>query len=199
MHAQYTIFDKLGSLGALLDHLVRIRAVGELEDEGIGGLDIRDIESLALKEVMQINADALYSLQIFDNENHASVHSDKTKEGLSLFGILNNTRTSLGRNLMRQWLLRPSMSIPVITARHDAVACFMRPENINTANSMHNHLKGIKNVPKMLGALSSGKAKISDWLGLVKVRTTTLFTLQFVNTLNSLHSILSCYETHCPN
>ncbi|KAI0802089.1 muts domain V-domain-containing protein [Irpex lacteus] len=158
----------LGSLGALLDHLVRIRAVGELEDEGIGGLDIRDIESLALKEVMQINADALYSLQIFDNENHASVHSDKTKEGLSLFGILNNTRTSLGRNLMRQWLLRPSMSIPVITARHDAVACFMRPENINTANSMHNHLKGIKNVPKMLGALSSGKAKISDWLGLVK-------------------------------
>ncbi|KAI0087825.1 muts domain V-domain-containing protein [Irpex rosettiformis] len=158
----------LGSLGALLDHLVRVRAVGELDDEGIGGLDIRDIESLALKEVMQINADALCSLQIFDNENHASIHSDKTKEGLSLFGILNNTRTSLGRNLMRQWLLRPSMSISVIAARHDAVACFMRPENINTANRMHTHLKGIKNVPKMLSALGSGKAKISDWLGLVK-------------------------------
>ena len=54
---------------------------------------------------MQINADALLyvfilrpkyspkftnkcsSLQIFDNESHASVHSDKTKEGLSLFGL----------------------------------------------------------------------------------------------------------------
>ena len=184
------VFDKLGSLGALLDHLVRVRAVGELEDEGIGGLDIRDIESLALKEVMQINADALHSLQIFDNENHASVHSDKTKEGLSLFGILNNTRTSLGRNLMRQWLLRPSTSISVITARHDAVACFMRPENINTANSMHNHLKGIKNVPKVLGALNSGKAKISDWLGLVKVRIAALFTQYLAHDVVSLHFIL---------
>ncbi|KAI0697886.1 DNA mismatch repair protein MutS [Cytidiella melzeri] len=158
----------LGSLGALLDHLARVRAVGELENEGVGGLDIRDIESLALKEVMQINADALHSLQIFDNENHASIHSEKTKEGLSLFGILNNTRTSLGRSLMRQWLLRPAMSIPVITARHDAVTCFMRPENINTANGMHTHLKGIRNVPKVLGALSSGKAKTCDWLSLVK-------------------------------
>jgi len=56
-------------------------------------------------EVMQINADALLwvrsafffflltsevriirSLQVFENESHASVHSDKTKEGLSLFG-----------------------------------------------------------------------------------------------------------------
>lgn len=54
---------------------------------------------------MQINADALLfvgltlyfadvltldtsfsSLQVFENESHASVHSDKTKEGLSLFG-----------------------------------------------------------------------------------------------------------------
>ena len=26
------------------------------------------------------------SLQIFDNESHASIHSDKTKEGLSLYG-----------------------------------------------------------------------------------------------------------------
>lgn len=165
----------MGSLGALLDHLVRAHAVGELEDEGIGGLEVRDIESLALKEVMQINADALYSLQVFDNENHASIHSDQTKEGLSLYGILNTTKTSLGKNLMRQWLLRPSMSVSVITARHDAVACFMRPENITTTGTMHTHLKGIKNVPRILAAMGSGRAKASDWQGLVKVRHVFFF------------------------
>lgn len=51
---------------------------------------------------MQINMDALLcvfrqclfladprsSLQIFEEQNHASMHSDKTKEGLSLFGQL---------------------------------------------------------------------------------------------------------------
>lgn len=27
------------------------------------------------------------SLQVFENESHASIHSTKTKEGLSLFGL----------------------------------------------------------------------------------------------------------------
>lgn len=161
---------QLGSVGALLDHLSRERAVGDLHDEGIGGLEVRSIEYLTLKEVMQINADALYSLQIFDSENHASIHSDKTKEGLSLFGILANTKTSLGRALLREWLLRPSMSVPVIAARHDAITCFVHPENHSSVAAMHVHLKGIKNVPRTLTALRSGKAKLWDWQAIVKVR-----------------------------
>ncbi|KAK7681540.1 hypothetical protein QCA50_015272 [Cerrena zonata] len=158
----------LGSIGALLDHLSRMRAAGELDDEGIGGLDIRAIEYLPLKQVMQINADALQSLQIFEEENHASVNSDKTKEGLSLFGILNSTKTTRGRLMMREWLLRPSLSLDVIAARHDAVDCFMRPDNVPIADSMHNHLNGMKNVPKMMNVLKAGKAKLSDWQGVVK-------------------------------
>ncbi|KAI0052711.1 hypothetical protein FA95DRAFT_1664395 [Auriscalpium vulgare] len=158
----------VGSIGALLDHLARQRAIGDLEDEGVGGLEVRGIAAFSLDQVMQINADALFSLQVFDNESHASIHSDKTKEGLSLYGILNNTSTTLGRSLMRTWLLRPSLSIPVIAARHDAVACFTRTENVDAANVMHNLLKGIKNVPKILSAMRSGKAKLADWQGLVK-------------------------------
>jgi DNA mismatch repair protein MSH5 len=39
---------QIASVGALLDYLVRQRALSDLEDEGIGGLDIRNIETLAL-------------------------------------------------------------------------------------------------------------------------------------------------------
>lgn len=190
---------QLGSLGALLDHMTRVRAVGELADEGIGGLNIRDIESVALKEVMQINLDALFSLQVFDNENHASIHSDKTKEGLSLFGMLNNTMTTLGKALLRQWLLRPSMSVPVINARHDAVACFVRPDNIRTADTMHSHLKGIRNLPKILAAMKCGKARLSDWQGLVKVRKHVFMTRHATIWSYSLRSIPSCYVTRFPS
>jgi DNA mismatch repair protein MSH5 len=38
----------MASIGALLDHLVRERAVSDLEDDGIGGLEVRDIEVLSL-------------------------------------------------------------------------------------------------------------------------------------------------------
>ena len=84
-------------------------------------------------------------------------------------GILNSTKTSLGRSLMRTWLLRPSLSLPVINARLNAVACFLSPENLVPASVMHTHLKGIRNVPRILGLLKTGRAKLSDWQGLVKV------------------------------
>ncbi|KAI0662083.1 DNA mismatch repair protein MutS [Cubamyces menziesii] len=158
----------LGAIGALLEYLARARAVAELDDEGIGGLEVRNLEPLPLLDVMQINADALFSLQVFEDEHHASIHSDKTKEGLSLFGILNATKTRLGRSLMREWFLRPSLSLSVIKNRHDAVECFIRPDNATTAMSMHGHLQGMKNIPKILVSMKAGKAKVSDWQGLVK-------------------------------
>ncbi|KAI0304271.1 muts domain V-domain-containing protein, partial [Multifurca ochricompacta] len=158
----------LGSIGALLDYLIREQALGDLEPEGVRGLDVRGIVNLALDKAMQINADALSSLQVFESESHASIHSTKTKEGLSLFGTLDTTRTTLGRGLLRTWLLRPSLSLEVINARHDAVECFTRPENIDIANVMHSQLRGINNVPRVLAALRVGKARLVDWQGLVK-------------------------------
>ncbi|KAI9508899.1 DNA mismatch repair protein MutS [Russula earlei] len=132
----------LGSMGALLDYLVREKAIGDLEPEGIRGLDVRGILSLSLDKVMQINADALFSLQVFETESHASIHSTKTKEGLSLFGTLDSTKTTLGRSLLRTWLLRPSLSL--------------------------SQLGGIKNIPRILSALKAGKANLANWQGLVK-------------------------------
>ncbi len=131
------------------------------------------------------------SLQIFETESHASVHSDKTKEGLSLFrellllvsrlypdisysGILNNTKTTLGRSLLRTWLLRPCLSISEITSRHDAIDCFINPENITVAKTLHTHLKGIKNTPRIVSIMKVGKAKLQDWQGLVKVCSYTV-------------------------
>ncbi|KAL1744418.1 DNA mismatch repair protein MutS [Schizophyllum fasciatum] len=158
----------IACIGALLDHLVRERAANDLEEEGISGLAIRDIEAIALNKMMHINADALYSLGIFEDESHASIHSDRTKEGLSLFGIINTTKTTLGRQLLKTWFLRPSLSLPIIAARHDAIDCFLSPDNNSPVRAMHGHLKGIKNVPRILAVIKSGSATLVEWQGLVK-------------------------------
>jgi DNA mismatch repair protein MSH5 len=86
-------------------------------------------------------------------------------------GILNNTRTTLGRNLLREWLIRPSLSLPVIAARHAAVACFIDPNNIATADDIQGHLSGIKNAPRVFKMLKAGRGKVKDWQGVVEVRT----------------------------
>jgi DNA mismatch repair protein MSH5 len=92
---------------------------------------------------------------VFEDESHASIYSDRAKEGLSLFGnvpsyrfvepttdiqtgILNDTVTALGWSLLKNWLTRPSLSHATIDQRHNAVACFLRPENMTTASTLHN-------------------------------------------------------------
>ncbi|KAI9573599.1 DNA mismatch repair protein MutS [Boletus coccyginus] len=159
----------MSSIGALLDSLTRERATGELGDvDETMESDICGIEALALDQVMHVNADTLCSLQVFESENHATIHSEQTKEGLSLFGILNITRTALGRSLLRTWFIRPSLSLQVLQTRHDAVECFLRAENLPVVSALQSQLQGIANIPRTLGSLRSGKGKISDWQALVK-------------------------------
>jgi DNA mismatch repair ATPase MutS len=78
--------------------------------------------------------------------------------------------TTLGRSLLQTWLLRPSCSLSVIKARHDAVACLLLPENLTITDDIRSQLKGIRNVPRCLSRIKSGRAKIAEWQGLVKVR-----------------------------
>ncbi|KAF8320953.1 muts 5 family protein [Clavulina sp. PMI_390] len=162
-----TYLLQMSAVGALLDHLPRVQAVGDLDHEGVVSLDIQRIEILALDQVMQINADALSSLQIFDDESHASMHSNRSKEGLSLFGILDFTKTNAGRTLLRQWCIRPLLSIPEIEARHDAVACFIRGENTPITDAMHGQLKGFKNAPRAFTRIKLGKGATIEWRTLV--------------------------------
>jgi DNA mismatch repair protein MSH5 len=86
-----------------------------------------------------------------------------------LSGTLDYTKTALGRSLLRTWLLRPSLSLATISARHDAVTCFIDPQNFAVTGTMHTHLNGIKNVPKIFGAVRGGRGKLADWQAIVKV------------------------------
>ena len=83
---------------------------------------------------------------------------------------MNTTRTALGRSLLRTWFIRPSLSLHVLQARHDAVECFLRAENLPVVGALQTQLQGIANIPRTLGLLRSGKGKMSDWQALVKVR-----------------------------
>lgn len=144
---------------------------------------------------MHINADSRSALAVFEEESHATLHSSRTKEGLSLFGkraeirvcchgmtsyvrpecswvagILNNTRTPISRFLLRRWLLYPSLNIKMISDRHDAVECFALHANDPVTDAMARELKGIKNVPKLVSRLKLGTADLSCWKAITKVR-----------------------------
>ena len=109
---------------------------------------------------MQIDQDALLALGVFATEQHASLHSNKSKEGLSLFNLLSETKTNPGTQLLLRRLRQPSCDTKVINDRLDAIAILVHPHNVNAVAAMRKSLskvgKGV-NVLHVLKSLKIGK------------------------------------------
>lgn len=121
---------------------------------------------------MQIDNDALMGLGVFADEQHASMHSNKSKEGLSLFNLLSETKTHSGTQLLQRRLRQPSCDIKVINDRLDAIAILIHPQNINAVTAMRKSLskvgKGV-NILHVLSSLKVGKTSYRFFKCLVQL------------------------------
>ncbi|KAI8819391.1 muts domain V-domain-containing protein [Fimicolochytrium jonesii] len=152
--------------GALLNYISKAKLTGAILERNID-MEVAKVEQFNLKKYMQINADAMWSLQIFQDEAHPNMFSKRSKEGLSLFGILDNTKTPLGRTLLKQWFLRPSMEVEVIRQRHAAVEFFLMTDIRYEVDQLRAALRNIKNIPRALRKMKS-KATIPEWQMILK-------------------------------
>ncbi len=82
----------------------------------------------------------------------------------ALLGILDDTLTSMGARLLRQWLLRPSLELPVINARLDAVAELY--DNAIQRDSLRQLLRQIQDIERLVGRLSLNLATPRDMAAL---------------------------------
>ncbi|KAE8186247.1 hypothetical protein CF335_g7499 [Tilletia laevis] len=170
----------VGAAGALLSHLTRIQASfdhsdGYTSEVGGGGssvestLKITSIESIVLQDCLSISAESRIALDVFGEESHAALHSASRKhEGLSLFAILDSTRTPLSHSLLRRWLLLPTTDIAVIENRQAAISTFSSHRNTAAIQSITRELKGVKNIPVMVTKLLNGTARLLDWKAVLK-------------------------------
>ena len=104
-----------------------IRCIGALLIHLRGIIDVRidQIVAFSLDGCMDVGVDALMALQVFGGDTHPNMHSSRQKEGFSLFGLLNKTKSDGGARLLRSWLMRPLMDITALEARLDAVQFFV--------------------------------------------------------------------------
>jgi len=138
------------------------------------------------RRVRLVNTDTLLSLQIIQSENHPNSHnqgptkgSSGAKEGLSLYGLFFQfAHTTQGRQMLRQYFLRPSTNIDMIRERLHAVTVLTRPDNEVVLASVCKRLRAVKDVRKLIAKLQKGAAggtskgggiARSIWSGLQKV------------------------------
>ncbi|KAF3910543.1 hypothetical protein ABW21_db0201173 [Orbilia brochopaga] len=173
-----------GCAGAVLIHVRRrIKIQNPFTDSDDPNDGVSRIKLWTMESSMFINADTMTSLQIFSSEAHPGVRTQNagSKDGLSLFNIVNNTRTSQGCHYLRQMFLRPSLDMAVITGRHSAIHTLSRPDNSNAIGGLNKSLKKIPDMTKTLtklkkGGSTGGQARIESNGGQKKMKTASTRT-----------------------
>lgn len=111
-----------------------------------------------------INADTLLSLQVMQSESHPHLHNQGptkgtsgSKEGLSVYGLFHHlARTPQGKYMLKQYFLRPSLSLELINERHDAISVFLQTTNESGFQAIVQNLKKIVDVRKIMIYLRKG-------------------------------------------
>ncbi|EPS45841.1 hypothetical protein H072_260 [Dactylellina haptotyla CBS 200.50] len=153
-------FVSIGCAGAVLLHVRRKRLQNPHVDKRADAYGVSKMKLWTMENTMFINADTMTSLQIFNDESQPSFRNQsrngRGKEGLSLFGIINNTSTPQGYRCLKQMLLRPSLDPTIIAERHDALQAFVRPDNSNAVYGIRKALKKVPDIMKTLNMLKKG-------------------------------------------
>ncbi|KAI9018714.1 DNA mismatch repair protein MutS [Phycomyces nitens] len=155
--------NTIGCAGALLGYLQQIEDC-TLSSTSIGSkMYPLSLKTFASKLCVQINAETSRSLGLFEKDTHPNMHQKRGKEGLSLFGVLDQTVTPLGHHLLRQWLQRPSLDISLLDTRHQAIEYFSDHGRTEMVKELVGYLKNIKNVARLLANVREHRATYSEW------------------------------------
>lgn len=134
-------------------------------EEG-GRMTVNDVVQARASMYMNISSSTLSALHVFSTEHHPLVAkgAGNSKEGVSLFSLLDRTMSRAGRKRLREWMLRPLLDIDAIAMRQDGVELFMLPEMQSPAGKILKLLESIGPVDQILVRIQKCSTKPSDFL-----------------------------------
>ena len=158
-------FDSVSTIratGGLLRYLEKKR-IGILMDNPTLMTPIIGFHLFASNDKLFIDKASYKVLQIFQSVSHPSAYKLSTREGLSLFGVLNRTITRHGCKLLKTWFYHPTNDLAVLKRRLDVVSFLVNGRNEEILNAFKSSLRHVKNVCKILAKVKTSKLNIADW------------------------------------
>ncbi|WP_340820867.1 DNA mismatch repair protein MutS [Methanolobus sp. WCC4] len=110
-------------------------------------------------EFMVLDAITLRNLEIVRNVRGEGNDS-------SLIGVLDETKTPMGRRQLQKWLLKPLVSVDAINERLDAVAWLN--DNTLVRFDIRAHLSYVKDMERLVGRVMYGNSNARDLVSLKK-------------------------------
>ncbi len=136
-------------LGAVIDYLH--------ENGKTGTIAIKNVNIYTASQFMQLDITAVRNLELCETMR------TKSKNG-SLLGVLDKTKTAMGKRLMRSFVLQPLCSIPEITLRQNAVEELANDTVMR--GEAQEYMSGIRDIERMMTKIVYGTATAKELLGL---------------------------------
>ena len=137
------------AIGASMDYLKEVQK-SELEN-------IRNIDFYGESSFMRLDVSTLRNLEITETMRN------REKRG-SLLWVLDKTKTSMGKRMLRSWLEQPLLSIAKITKRHNAVAELV--ENPSLRDDIIEAMNGCQDMERLITRIAYSTANARELKGL---------------------------------
>lgn len=159
------------SLGALISFMQD--TVFHLDS---GKVVIADIKEFPSSKLLRIDSNSFNALQIFTEDIHPNWIKGKgrSKEGFSLFSLLDRTQSLPGRYKLRDWMARPLCDIEAIAARQKGVAFAAAPSNADFVRQVSGQLKRVHDLPRLILRIKKVEANYLDWCRLYSSLSATI-------------------------
>lgn len=133
------------SLGASLAYLRRVQK-HDLDN-------IKKIEYYGRGSFMRLDVTALHNLEITETLR------SREKRG-TLLWVLDRTKTSMGRRMLRSWIEQPLLNIGGITKRHNAVKELV--DSLSLCDDLTESLSGCQDIERLITRISYGNANARE-------------------------------------
>ena len=157
------------AIGGLLGYLTKNGKLNSLVDDD-APYPVRALHNVTLDGIVTVDKTAHKALSIFEHDRHPSFQGiGVRKEGFSLFGILaENCASTPGKELLRQWLVRPVNSQELIDDRLDTIEFLLDVKNKELRGYLHRSVKAMRDTERIVTRIQRLSASPGDWKNLAE-------------------------------
>ena len=138
--------------------------------EGSSLIVVSDVVRANTSMFMTVSPETLASLHIFSTEHHplsVARGTGNSKEGFSLFSLLDRTTSHVGRVRMKEWMMKPLIDCEAIQHRQNGVQLFLQQEMGEAKKNITELIAEIAAVEKIFARLNKCSAKPYDFVSLL--------------------------------